>query len=753
MNKKLLGILICMLFVISALGNFSYGKKVIVETRKNKIENIMKIKCSGNDLSEKMNAQILYTGRKLSLLNLLQPIVVITQPEDGAVVTDPHLTVLGYATDEAGMNYWEWEWHYQGGSYSNSSYFETAEYVEFRIDIYGLHPGWNLVIVRFKNIYGAYGEDSVNVTYNPPDNEPPQVTIDSPATGTIFTHSHITVTGTATDNIGIVSIGAKQKWSEGETETSSTIPPTTYFPFEWDFDLYEGWNEITIYAEDAAGNRGEDTINVTYLSEIPGIEINQMDIFFEDGNKYTDSNIGEMLIDIEKFTEFFGIEEGYINVVTSLGWVIQNVFISKALLENPGLKFLESKFHLREGPSSGIDVNSIDIVLGVSNTPLIDISDFTGLSLSFSVGNAPWYILGNSFVISIPVPIEFDPFGAIQTHIQTGHPNVQAANNQCAPASVANSLQYLENKHPGKIKIPHDNIPGIGKDGKATPPNSLVAHLDLTMKRGVRSRKDGDGVWPLEGKLRYIDENNLRQVIKVKYQGSADPGSNKVGNVTAKHMGNTISFKFIKDEIKAGEDVEVVLRYPGGGAHAVELVGAGEIYGVPFIIHLSDLEQTDVDPTDTKGCDKAYISYLSDDGKGNVRVIAGDDPVGTRIEMVYTQSPNDPPNKPNKPSGPTRGKVGKSYTYTTSATDPNGDKIQSYGWDWDGDGKVDEWTTSATATHKWDKKGTYQIRVKVRDEYGAESEWSDPLPVTMPKNKVLPFNVNFWWLIRNLINP
>ncbi len=38
--------------------------------------------------------------------------------------------------------------------------------------------------------------------------------------------------------------------------------------------------------------------------------------------------------------------------------------------------------------------------------------------------------------------------------------------------------------------------------------------------------------------------------------------------------------------------------------------------------------------------------------------------------------------------------------------------------------------------HTWDEKGEYEIRVKAKDEHGAESEWSDPLPVSMPRNKL-----------------
>ena len=110
--------------------------------------------------------------------------------------------------------------------------------------------------------------------------------------------------------------------------------------------------------------------------------------------------------------------------------------------------------------------------------------------------------------------------------------------------------------------------------------------------------------------------------------------------------------------------------------------------------------------------------------------------------FTYPCSGNNPPNKPSKPDGSTSGKVGTSYSYSTSTTDPDGDNIR-YGWDWDGDGIVDEWTSfyesgeTITTLHTWTKKGAYNVRVKAQDEDGLESEWSDPLSVTMPKNKEL----------------
>jgi len=102
-------------------------------------------------------------------------------------------------------------------------------------------------------------------------------------------------------------------------------------------------------------------------------------------------------------------------------------------------------------------------------------------------------------------------------------------------------------------------------------------------------------------------------------------------------------------------------------------------------------------------------------------------------------SENNPPNKPSKPSGQTNGKKGEEYIYTTSTTDPDGDDV-FYLFDW-GNGMTSfilgpyESGSECSASNIWFEDGNYQIKVKSIDEYGAESEWSDPLSVTMPRSK------------------
>jgi hypothetical protein len=97
---------------------------------------------------------------------------------------------------------------------------------------------------------------------------------------------------------------------------------------------------------------------------------------------------------------------------------------------------------------------------------------------------------------------------------------------------------------------------------------------------------------------------------------------------------------------------------------------------------------------------------------------------------------SQPPVKPATPNGPTNGKINTEYTYTSSTTDPEGNKI-SYMFDW-GDGTFSAWIgplnsgETVTGKNTWKKKGNYEIRVVARDDRGVLSEWSDPLPINMP---------------------
>jgi hypothetical protein len=661
-----------------------------------------------------------------------QPRVVITSPENGTVFTQPEMMLKGYATYELGIDnigyIWEWE---KGATGSSWPIDPPQSYYEFEWEFI-LYEGWNRINVTARGVDDSYGSDEITVYYEK-DTEPPVVVIEYPEDGSTFDTPIIEVKGYAEDNVGVTVTGYTHKWKDGEQSISSTVdPPSKHIYIEIEeLELRSGWNNITVFAEDAARNRGEDYVNVTYVPGIPGLSFYQIDYIFEDG-KIIDSYIGEILIHEVTLTSHFGIPTGYLNVMTPLGWVVQNLLVTSEVV-NEGLPYVSCKFHLREGPPFGINVNTLDAYIDFSPTPL---PEFYGeFFTSFPVKGTTVYLTGPYFIPSAPPLLEFICFPTINC-LQDGHPNIQAAKNQCGPAACANSLQYLENKHPKKIKIPHENKPGLKGD------NTLVGQLDETMERVANSRTSGGGVKTpqyIKGKLKYLEKTGLGQCIKVKHQSKWAKKDITVGNLTSKNKGGTegkVTFDFIFNEVCAGEDVEIKLLWPNGGAHFVEVTGAGWSCGKPYIRHVSDQQQTHQgDPNDKKGCDKTQFDWVEDDGKGGVKVVKGSSPVGTIIESVISQSPNDPPKKPDKPDGPTKVKRGEPQTYTTNpATDLDGDKIQKYEWDFNGDGKVNKVTDKPSATFTWDKKGTYEIRVRARDEYGAVSEWSDPLSVNVPKS-------------------
>jgi hypothetical protein len=97
------------------------------------------------------------------------------------------------------------------------------------------------------------------------------------------------------------------------------------------------------------------------------------------------------------------------------------------------------------------------------------------------------------------------------------------------------------------------------------------------------------------------------------------------------------------------------------------------------------------------------------------------------------------PNPPNI-TGPHYGKINTSYTFSIGGiTGPDGDQLYCL-WNW-GDGNYSGWIgpfnpgETTGASHAWSEPGNYTIRVKLRDIWGAVSNWSDPFFIEIVKLK------------------
>jgi hypothetical protein len=102
---------------------------------------------------------------------------------------------------------------------------------------------------------------------------------------------------------------------------------------------------------------------------------------------------------------------------------------------------------------------------------------------------------------------------------------------------------------------------------------------------------------------------------------------------------------------------------------------------------------------------------------------------------TVTISQNSAPSAPATPSSSVSSAVvGSAITFSTSATDPNGDALQ-YRYDWGG-GVLSNWG-AASQSRSWSAAGQYSVKAQARDGLGAESAWSgaksvtvsDPVPV------------------------
>jgi hypothetical protein len=113
-----------------------------------------------------------------------------------------------------------------------------------------------------------------------------------------------------------------------------------------------------------------------------------------------------------------------------------------------------------------------------------------------------------------------------------------------------------------------------------------------------------------------------------------------------------------------------------------------------------------------------------------------------------------PPDTPSI-TGETNGITGEEYEYCIDpVVDPEGDRVWVF-WDW-GDGTNSSWLgpyesgDQACANHSWDEVGDYTIKARLKDEYGALSQWGY-LDVTMPRTTIV-LHVFFQWLLEKFPN-
>lgn len=234
MKRKIIGILICMIFILSANTGISYSFEQI---------------------------QTKFDG----------PTVVINSPEDGAILNNPQIVVEGYASG-MGIKRIDYAILYAGGGMYGSSFDidPPTEYYEFSIDFEIVEGSdGNTITVTAVDVEDNEGSDSIIVFYESgeDDTEPPIVTITYPSDGYEFSEPDIYVMAEGFDNVGIMGFGIIHEWEGGFEDTGliEVSDPSEFITINESITLREGWNSLEVYMEDLSSNQGYDDIEIFWV--------------------------------------------------------------------------------------------------------------------------------------------------------------------------------------------------------------------------------------------------------------------------------------------------------------------------------------------------------------------------------------------------------------------------------------------------------------------------------------------------------
>ena len=188
------------------------------------------------------------------------PTIQITSPSDPAFTTASLSTdVRGTASHPAGIK--SISWRATPGSTTGASGVAQGT-TTWDTGLVGLQVGVNTVIIDAVALDGGTASKTVQITVSAPsgggstDTTPPSLTILSPSSTSSYTSAAaITISGTASDNVGVTVI----RW---ETAVAGGVASGTTNWSTGPIPLLVGMNNIVIRAFDAAGNASWRSVSV-----------------------------------------------------------------------------------------------------------------------------------------------------------------------------------------------------------------------------------------------------------------------------------------------------------------------------------------------------------------------------------------------------------------------------------------------------------------------------------------------------------
>ena len=666
------------------------------------------------------------------------PHVEIIWPPDNYETDQSTITLIGYAGGEFPINEYGYTIQYPDGGIFSEFWpiSPPLEYYEFEISV-TLAEGenGNRITVYAKDTQTGQGTDAVTVIYTPSgeDTEPPEVLITYPEDGQIFLDSEIILQGYASDNVGIVFFSVINYWNEEEFEIYSITftDPQPFYEFQFNIVLKPGKNNIVVSANDEAQNKDGDSINITQTQcnhEGPIISDSSGNttfhgVFIGCDHRNTPSIIpgaeksAETMYDTlrnmpgwdtDNMEIFLGDEANFSNIKNAIARAIDRA--------QPGDEFL---FYFADHGSnntfrdtSGEEPDDFDEALMASDRFISD-DELTILLSNFSD------------CVTITVKLDCCHSGGF--------------------ADGTNDTQNATNSDGQQYGSDHINLdPACGAD-------------ELTYYSPYFWQDDGDMIIE-PGELTYLDQYNYTDLNDNGRWDMGEPwwwwyDADGDGMVTPDELYEENQYQIVRlgrftkanlDGLANGNSFK-----KDGSTNADRnkdgITTTKEWYeysiNALYMAHYGDDDKDgliDEDgPEYEETSDGVKILYIDNDRDG----LIDEDPAPPSFAFWYDKKPTTP----TKPTGQVNGKINTDYTYSSMSTDPEYDDIY-YWFDW-GDGTNSGWVGPymsgqlCNLQHSWEEKGDYQVKVKSRDRCYAETEWSEPLEVSMPKNKVIQRNI------------
>ncbi len=263
---------------------------------------------------------------------------------------------------------------------------------------------------------------------------------------------------------------------------------------------------------------------------------------------------------------------GFLNVVTDLNWLYQQdglewicrnipVHVSPDLTEvSHSVWFDPTVF------STADDVGEHDVLPGLhysvwamisdeelSDPPtpdVVELWDYSILPGGYGIWGLYDTLAGPGGDSDAGPPVVTDPAqtqGDIASPLRTTMPDIGQKSMECGPTSCANSLLWLAKKHGFDDLLPEKQDELI---------RALMKAMTGSDKRPFPGLSPGQ---MRDGKIKFAKEQELPIIVKGGFPDEDAKGAK--------------AFDFIKKEFDAGEDVEMLINWPGGGAHWVTVVG------------------------------------------------------------------------------------------------------------------------------------------------------------------------------------